>query len=712
MKKIFYSALCVAALATTSCSDFLEVSSPSVVDTDFVFSNSTTARAAMHGAYESWRSVCNDGVFGAGLFYAVDIAGSDIERHPEYFAKQYPRHWPESLYQNGNFTGQYDIDSYDRTEKTYNKLFEVIGKANVVITNMEAASNFEELMSSTEPSNLTQIYGEAIAMRASAYRELIKYYGDVPYQSTYGVPASGLAPRDSIYDVCIADLRRVEPLMYKLGAAPEFPAGNKNYFSRTYVQGLIGRMCLDAAGYQTRRTDLGADFYKDGEGNVVTFEKKGTDHHGATYGRRTDWKDYYVIAKGYLKACIEDSGTAQFVTSDSRTNGNPYQFYFQEMHDSDVAYATESIYEYPQQFGGSTERPYSSGRPSNGGGSKAFPCKAYGQARIHPVFYYGMSDPNDMRRDVSVAVTGSSGAGVEVLIPWTPASVAKGGGLALNKFDENRQANPSVIKQRQSGINGPWMRLPEIYLAYAECCALTGEEGVAKTYLTKIRERAFPAGKANVDAFITKCGGLFEAILEERAFEFAGEGDRRWTLIRTGLLGEKIKALKEETARMYAALESEGYYEFANGNVLPSHVYTKLVDAKKEYGYRLTMECPDKNDPVLYPGWRGQNNDWTSLALANAIADPYGGKTDVATNLAIKGLFEQISEAEGEALVAEGWTKVDWGAELIVPEVKDEYLDKVFYQYDYVSAPIYLFPFTPNIVATGGFTNGYGFSNE
>ena len=122
------------------------------------------------------------------------------------------------------------------------------------------------------------------------------------------------------------------------------------------------------------------------------------------------------------------------------------------------------------------------------------------------------------------------------------------------------------------------------------------------------------------------------------------------------------------------------------------------------------MECPDKNDPVLYPGWRGQNNDWTSLALANAIADPYGGKTDVATNLAIKGLFEQIDEAEGAALVADGWKKVDWGAELV--KSRQEYLDYTFYDYDYVSAPIYLFPYTPNVVATGGFTNGYGFSNE
>lgn len=119
----------------------------------------------------------------------------------------------------------------------------------------------------------------------ASHSQLIKYYGDVPYQATFGVAATGLAPRDSIYDVCLADLERVAPLMYELGDAPEFGPTNKNYFSKTYVQGLIGRICLDAAGYQTRRTDL-VDFYKNGKGEILTFEKKGNDHNQATLFRR------------------------------------------------------------------------------------------------------------------------------------------------------------------------------------------------------------------------------------------------------------------------------------------------------------------------------------------------------------------------------------------------------------------------------------------
>ena len=51
-----------------------------------------------------------------------------------------------------------------------------------------------------------------------------------------------------------------------------------------------------------------------------------------------------------------------------------------------------------------------------------------------------------MRRDVTCTVTGSTGDGSEKIIPFTMGSVANNGGIALNKWDENRQANPWVIK--------------------------------------------------------------------------------------------------------------------------------------------------------------------------------------------------------------------------------------------------------------------------
>lgn len=708
MKKIIYSALCVAALSAAGCSDFLETSSPSVVDGDFVFSNMTTARTAMDGAYEAWRGTANSHVFGAGLYYAADLAGSDIERHPENYTAQLGRHRPEGFYVNGTETAAYNNVEYQKESNAYTNLYAVISKCNAITTAMENASYFDEIMSAGVPSNQTQLYGEAVALRATCYRELMKYYGDVPYNVTFGVPAGGLVPRDSIYDVVLIDLERIEPLMYRVGEN----GVAKSQLSRTYVQGLIGRMALEAGGYQTRRSDVK---YVDGEGNALTFETKGQPNanaDNAVYGRRSDWKKKYELAKKYFGECLANSGTAQLVLTDprtadnGRTYGNPYQYFFQEMHMPDETFATESIYEYEMPQGSaSNERPYSNGRPS-AGGNNSFPCKSYGQGRINPAFYYGIFDPNDMRRDVSMTVTGSTGKGIEKLLPFTPGSTANGGGIALNKWDENRQTSPWYQKQRNSGINGPYMRISEIYLGYAEACAALGEEAPAKNYLKIIRERAFPEGKADTEGFITKCGGILNAVIEERGFEYAGEGDRRWTLIRTGLIAEKIKRIKDLTKQMIDGLKANGSYTFENGNVISAYVYTKLVDAKSQYGHRLTAQTPagKENDPVLFPGWRGQNDDWASIAQKGNIKFDNVNET----NLAIEGLFAPV--ANEQALLDAGYTKQDWGVTLVAQE--DNYYDKLFCNYDYVSAPIYLWPFTPNIIVTSGMHNGYGFTDN
>ena len=721
--KFLYIALYAAGmLGATSCSDYLETKSPSTVDADFVFSSTATAKAALEGAKAAMHGAYSSHIFGDGLYYAADIAGSDIMRHPEGYAKQPGRHPAEAFYRNGTETGAYALTSYmkEGTDGTYGYLFSVIGKCNAITTAFEQKDNFEEMMSQSEPTELSQLYGEAVAIRATCYRELIKYFGDVQFQSTFGVVAGGLVSRDSIYDVCIEQLKKVEPHMYVLGTCPTYANNVKNYYSRTYVDGLIGRMALEAGGYQTRRNDIKR---VGGKGNPLTFEALGTDNQNATYGRRSDWKNLYATAKEYFKKAIDNAGTAVFHETDPRSedkNGrvynNPYQYFFQQLHDADATYADESIYEEPFTQGstGNDPRPYSLGRPSNGGSKVAYPCKNYGQGRINPAFYYGDFDPKDLRRDVSCTVTGSTGKGIEALIPFTPGSKQSAGGISCNKFDENRQTTVWTQAQRRSGINAPYMRLSEMYLGYAEACAATGDNAEAKTYLTKVRNRAFrTADEANVEGFINKEGSLLKAIIDERGFEFAGEGDRRFTLIRTGLLPEKIKEIKDLTRKMLDGLKTNGSYTFENGNTISAYIYTKSVDAagmkdangNTMYGYRLTTQCPEgkENDPVLYPSWRGQKDNWDELGL------DYGTKT-TKTNLAIKGLFAPVSDEEAEELTKDGYKKVNWGKTLV--DNDDEYYKYLFYDYDYVSAPIYLWPFTPNIIATGGFVNGYGFSNK
>jgi hypothetical protein len=91
--------------------------------------------------------------------------------------------------------------------------------------------------------------------------------------------------------------------------------------------------------------------------------------------------------------------------------------------------------------------------------------------------------------------------------------------------------------QRSSnGKNNPTnirlIRLPEVYLNYAEACALQpsieGGENEARTYLNIVRKRVHLAEKTSAGT------ALFDDIMLERRLEFAGEGHRYWDMVRTG----------------------------------------------------------------------------------------------------------------------------------------------------------------------------------
>ena len=690
----------------SSCSDFLETKSPSRADAEFVFSNSTTAQAALDGAYTFWRDALVNNVFCNAEFYGLDAAGSDIEKAPEKFSSQI-RHIPLTFYEGGAAASSFEVTSWNALGKdAFSRLYAVVGAANnIIFAIQEATDTYKAIQEATKPTAMSQIYGEALCLRASAYRELIRYYGDVPYQVKAGEGAMGFTSRCTIYDKCIADLEFAATRMNPIKAA------TRNKFSSTYAYALLGRMCLEAAGYQLYRSDV-APVSANGSALTLLTDQPWsyTQISGCTYGRRNDWQSLYQKARDAFKDCLNNQGDAKFDDKD-------YAKFFTQMHGADNSFADESIFEDPLTQGGSIncERSYAFGRPSKGTSSNAFPCKAYGQSRINPAFYYGIFDPRDMRRDLAVAVTVSNADGTEVLTTMAPGNCLNGG-LALNKYDENRQATVYTAKQRKSGINIPYMRLTEIYLGLAEALAALGDDSEAKKYLTIIRDRAFGgAGKGNVDAFIAKEGSLLEAIIDERGFEYAGEGDRRWTLIRTGLIGKKISEMKDLTKKMIDGLEANGYYKFDNGNEISNSVYYKAVaPGELHYTSRLVgattstleggHEPADDEEAMQFPGWRGQH-DWhvDGITTDGKKQVSYYGKTinDGKSNICIRGLFKHLDAAPA------GYTKKAWGSDIVAN--KEEFYDNVFKGWDCKSAPIYLVPFNETECTSSGLTNGYGF---
>jgi hypothetical protein len=671
---------------------FLTAESRSAVDTEFVFSSTGEAFGALVGCYDLWRTS------NGGMFYDIDAVGSDAETHPEAYDAQL-RHIPEGLY-----ASEIALD-YASSLGMWGNMYKIANRANMILEAIAKKEEYKTAVADNKPNDWTQMYGEAAVFRAYVYHNLIRYFGDVPYTqqvitSTKQTDTAPLVSRDRIYDGELANLAKVAPLMYKLGES----GINAERFSRTFAYGLAGKMAMYAGGYSLRRTNF--DY------SPVTFTQLGSEKWEAKYVRRTDYKKYYELARTHLKAALDNAGSAYLITTDSRGAGfnNPFQMNFQ--YNMNLVVSPESLFEVGETQAQFSERPYAFGRPSNGGSANSYPNKAYGQSRMHPAFYYGDYDPKDLRRDVTVAVTANSGTCSEILIDFTPGSRDKGG-LANNKWDESRMPNPYTLSQRQAGVNWTMMRMADVILLLSEAQAELGDEGAAKTELTKVRARAFATADqaSKVTAYIGGLSGdaLKEAILQERKLEFAGEGYRREDLIRNGKLPKKIKELRDAQIAMVNDLKNQNYHAFANGNEIPGYIYTKSVNVSslgmtKMLTTQNTVAETDATYPVRFPSWRGNADAWSQFT-------PSSGNR----NLAIQGLFKFIDSTspDGLALKAAGYKVTPWGSNIVANAA--QYTSNIFKGYPdaYYTAgvpPRYLFPIpTESITKSTVVTNGYGF---
>ncbi|MCR4700617.1 MAG: RagB/SusD family nutrient uptake outer membrane protein [Bacteroidaceae bacterium] len=753
MKKSLYIVLGSAMLlGATSCDDYLDTSSPSIASSDFVFTHEESAQGALNYAYEMWRG--SSAIHSNGLFYDVLVDGDETTRQPERFGGQ-TRNVAQSMYagQTGAYGGtncenggtrNFSIE-YKNSASAFSGLYSIIGQTNYLTRAFEAQPEFMETIKNGKVTAMSDLYGQAVALRASCYFELLRFFGDVPYSLEPGVAAEGLTSRDYIYEDQIRRLKLVEPFMYRLG---ENASAVPTIMTRDYVDGLIGRMALYAAGYSTRRNDVEYVGY---DGNKISFEIAcKSANTNSFYARRSDYRKILEDALPYLRSfytaslarnsygylVVKDERVSDLFNSESgkveRSYGNPYQYVFQKMMEGDGVYSPESVFEIPETRAvGANERPYAFGRPSNGAGSNAFPCKTYCQSRFNPLYYYNDFDPKDLRRDVTCAVTGSDGKGSEAIISLAGNASAKlAGGIALNKWDENRCSSPYILSQRQAGINCPYMRASDIYLMIAEIDAILGNEVEGKKMLEDVHNRAF-AEAQDINAFIEKCGGsLLDAVIEERKLEFGGEGSRRYDLIRNNMLTPVLDDFHSKMEAMYNDLKTRGYHTFENGNVISNYIWVKNVDAKKLIGYRLTAQynAPEEEEAgeydwknnlastVLYPSWRGQNDDWYSVGYAAYTLESDRTKNlasinQTATNLSIVGLFRHVDEAEAKALEADGYTRVSWGETIIGSTDWDDYNKNVLCGYVKGCPPIYFLPFGTTDMQTSKITNGYGFQN-
>ncbi len=683
MKKIgIYSFLALLPFMFTGCKDYLNVSNAGQSDDAFVMSSPGEAFKALSWVYAEYRQNAAAG----GNYNWQDPLGSDAEYMSEYPSVNNVI----ARLQPGATTVNTDMG-------LYNSLNVALARASRIADLIGAKAEYLSDVKGSAPTAWTQLYGEAKTLRAYLAWELVRHFGDVPYgYENQVVTTYTLTSRFEIMDKILADVKAVEGKMYVLGQG----GITAERISRTFANALIGEIALHAGSWQTIRTDIKGLY------GTVTFVNKGTDDATCVYARRTDYLDYVKVAEQYLGAAVNtQSGTAKLITTDARAVNNPFQKHWQEINSRRIS--QESLFEIGCVPGvGNSEYGYSMARPGSNSSVNSY-LNTFAAIRIVPSFFYNGYETGDMRRDVSMVVTGSNAAtGQENIIPLGVGTRIGGGGPSTNKWDKNRGDVPLYTNAtfRSSGINYVVLRMADVMLLLAEAKAVIGTDAAgAIALVNQIRARAFGNSSKNISGL--SGDALLDAIYNERKLELLGEGAIRWDMIRSGKFNERAIAIRKEMADMTAGLQANGYYTFPSGRTISNYIWTKYVQVGGNVA--TVTQTPVDTDPALYPGWRGIYN-WGIAAY-----------TTTARNLAIQGLYNYIDPAgpAAAALVASGYTKVNWGITVwndanAKAMLNAAILDGVVGRE--TSAPRYFHPMPLTVIdqSKGAVTNGYGLPNK
>jgi hypothetical protein len=666
----------------SGCKDYLDVSNAGQSDDNFVMSTPSEAFKALSWAYAEYRTNAVHG----GNYNWQDPLGSDAEYMSEYPSAN-----------NVIARLQPGATAINNAMGLFNSLNVTLARASRIADLIAEKAEYKADASGSVPTAWTQIYGEAKTLRAFCAWELVRHFGDVPFgYENQVVTEYELSSRFVIMDKIIAELKAVEGKMFVLGQG----SITVERMSRTFANALIGEIALYAGSWQTIRTD------KKGLYGNVQFVNKGVDDATCVYARRVDYLDYIKIAEQYLIAAVtSQSGTSKLITSDTRPVNNPFQKHWQETNSRRLS--QESIFEVGCVAGiGNSELGYSMARPGSNSSANSY-LNTFAAIRIVPSFFYNAYENGDMRRDVSMVVTGSNAAtGQENLIPLGVGTRIGGGGPSINKWDKNRGDVPLYPNAtfRGSGINYIILRMADAMLLLAEAKAVAGTDNAgAITLVNQIRARAFGNTSKNIAGVTGEA--LLDAIYNERKLELLGEGTIRWDMIRSGKFNERAIAVRKEMADMTAGLQANGFYTFPSGRTISNYIWTKYVQVGGNVA--TVTQNPVETDPALYPGWRGIYN-WGIATY-----------TSTARNLAIKGLYNYIDPAgaEAKALVAEGYTRVNWGITVwndanAKAMLNAAILDGVVGRE--TSAPRYFHPMPLTVIdqSKGKVTNGYGLPNK
>lgn len=548
MKKIFSVALLAAGVAAfSSCSDFLDQDAKSEIKTTGVYNSAYYTSLRVNKIYGG---LTQDRTYSQDLAIVWNL-NSDIEL-------------VDGLGDDATNTGSergnmnYNMSpGWSKISGVWDAIYGVIEDANDCI---DGINNSDLLANGTasDKAEMQRYLGEALTLRALCYFDLVRFFGDVPFKTEHSKSDLSNAylhktDRDEIMDQLMNDLdQAIEYLPW----ADAVGGYTTEHVTKGYAHGLLAQIALTRAGYAIR--EQAKEGYETADYTDETYPTQRPD--------ASKREELYKRALTHLSAIITN-GTHKLNPSFEK------EWDMVNKLTLDKTYH-ENIFEIPMGRNVTGELGYTVGVRLNGVTTEYGYGNSTGKLKLTAPLLYSYDD-KDERRDVTVAAYEIKQDGkktIESMLGNAPF------GLYCAKWDPRRmtndwlQENLKATAKHMTGINPVVMRYSQILLWYAEVMnELVGAEGrtdgdagiTAKEALAEVHTRAFSNDPALAAWYMnnkvpTDKEGFFNAIVQENAWEFAGEGFRKWDLIRWNLLAQKIQEFKDTYV---AALDKKSYPE-------------------------------------------------------------------------------------------------------------------------------------------------------
>jgi starch-binding outer membrane protein, SusD/RagB family len=540
MKHNLFILFILGLLITFGCekiqfgNEFLEKAPGVDITKDTIFSNIVYAERFLWGAYKTLPyglNVVNPGSVPSSLKY--DRMNGDLLESMTDICQSYLGWGGVVPYYNGSYNASTeDWSSGTKYHLTKEQSFDGIRQSYIFIQNIDRVPNVDVAYKNT-------LKAEARMIIAVHYTDMYRHYGGMPWINHAYTTNEEISSflRLTARATCDSIVALIDKAAANLPWVVTDPDAWDGRFTKAGALGLKARLLLFDASPLFNSSAA----YLEG-----TASQQKLTWHGS-YDANL-WKKAADAAQALINQ-VESSGNYKLYHKDGNTLRKDYQDAYYLRGNGEVLISTR--YNFRTTTYGQTDYMVYSTAGAWGAGNvtndyvEMFPM-ANGLPITNPASGYDPLKPylnRDPRLYETVVVNGDSykGRTAEIYLGGQERPSAGDARAITGYFMKKFQLDRNTATSYGSIVHWPYLRLPEIYLSYAEASNeyTNGPSAEAYRCVNIVRKRV---GLGDLPAGLTK-EQFREAVLTERALEFGWEEVRWFDLIRWKREGDFKKTL-------------------------------------------------------------------------------------------------------------------------------------------------------------------------